>query len=168
MSFLDLTTGTQRSEKDVIAGGARGDAELFGDTIECLVEAIEAAVLEEGGEEGAEGAFRARTAGGGDVVERADGVVEHARVGVEREEADKEALRLGRCRVGLLLLEEALDEVRASGGRESADGEAVEEAVAIEGRGVGGGEEEVGKAVRVGLGADGGLGAGDGERGFGL
>lgn len=102
------------------------------------------------------------------MVEGADGVVKHAGIGVEREEADEEALGLGEGGVGLLVLQEALDEVRAAGGGETADREAVEGTVAVEGRRLGGGEEEVGEAVGVGLGAYGRLGAGDGGRGFGL
>lgn len=83
-----------------------------------------------------------------------DGVIDHAGVGVEGEDADEEALGSGEGRVGLLGLEDPLDEVAAVGAGELLDGELVDGAVAVELGGGGGGLEEVGDAVGVRFGAD--------------
>lgn len=141
----------------------RDNAKLLGRPIEGVAEAIEKAVVEECGEERREGLLGAGDAEAWHAVEGTGGVVGHGSRGVERDEADEETLGAGGGGFGEAGIEEALDEVGAAGAGELLDGKGEEGPLGVEAREGGGGLEELGDAVGVRLGTDGGFEAGEGS-----
>uniref|UniRef100_A0A453NYS6 Uncharacterized protein n=1 Tax=Aegilops tauschii subsp. strangulata TaxID=200361 RepID=A0A453NYS6_AEGTS len=141
----------------VVGHDARRDGELGWEVAEGLDGAGGLAGVVVGGEEGGEGAV----GGGHDEAEGGEGVCGHVGGGVERDEADEEALGGVRRREGGEGGgEHGADEVGAGGGGEAGDGEEEDRAVAEEGRVRDAFQEEGGELVgRRGGTADGVLDA---------